>query len=129
MTENARKFLEESSKDKEFIEKLTKAETPEAVIALAAEKGFTLTEKDFEAPRAQNGGVSDEELDGVAGGKACVCVAGGGGTAGTDDYTCWCVIGGSGSGYYRHNCGYYGTSDGVENRCFCLAGGHGTSCD
>ena len=36
-------------------------------------------------------------------------------------------LGGSGSGYYRHNCGYYGTSDGEENRCVCLGYGQGDS--
>ena len=36
MTDNMKQFLEEASKDREYLEKVNKAETPEAVIALAA---------------------------------------------------------------------------------------------
>ena len=95
MTDNMKKFLEAASQDREFVEKLNKAETPEAVISLAAEKGFTLTEEDLK-PALQTGEVSDDEMDAVAGGKTCVCVAGGGGEAGTRDETCACVLGGAG---------------------------------
>ena len=95
MTDNTKRFLEAASQDKVFIEKLNKAETPEAVIALAAEKGFTLTEEDLK-PEPASGEVSDDELDAVVGGKTCVCVAGGGGEAGTRDETCACVLGGAG---------------------------------
>lgn len=126
MTDNLKKFLEAVSQDKKLTDQFTKAETPEAVIALAAEKGFALNLEDIK-PEERSGEVSDEELDAVAGVKTCVCVAGGGGESGGDDYTCWCVLGGSGSGYYRHNCGYYGTSDGEENRCVCLGYGQGDS--
>lgn len=129
MTENLKKFLEEASSDEALIEKFTKAETPEAIIALAAEKGFTLTADDLKPEEASGGEVSDEELATVAGGKACFCAAGGGGESGSNDHTCWCVLGGSGSGYHRHNCGYYGLKDGEENRCFCLGYGSGDSYD
>ena len=126
MTDNLQKFLEAASGDREFMDKVSKAETAEAVIALAKEKGFALTAADLTV-EAKQGEVSDDELEAVAGGKVCVCVAGGGGEAGNNDHTCWCVLVGEGSGYFHHNCGYYGTKDGNENRCFCLGGGHGDS--
>ena len=66
MTENMKKFLEAVSQEKEFTEKLTKAETVEAVIALAKEKGFTLTAEDL---KPQAGELNDDELDAVAGGE------------------------------------------------------------
>lgn len=46
MTENMKNFLEEVSKDEALFAKLKGAETAEAVISLAAEKGFTLTAED-----------------------------------------------------------------------------------
>ena len=95
MTENMKKFLEEASKDKEYLEKVNKAETPEAVIALAAEKGFTLTAEDLK-PDQPTGELNEDELDAVAGGKACGCVVGGGGEGGEADGVCACVLAGEG---------------------------------
>lgn len=117
MTDNMKKFLEAASQDKDFTEKLTKAETPEALIALAAEKGFALTADDLKPEEAEK--VSDDELQAVSGGNACACaVAGVGlvnpnkdgeeacgcGVAGIGRYTngdvrCGCFVGGSGAGY------------------------------
>ena len=67
MTDNMKSFLEAASQDKEFIEKLNKVETPEAVIALAAEKGFALTTEDLTV-EAPTGELDDDALDDVAGG-------------------------------------------------------------
>ena len=67
MTDNMKSFLEAVSEDKAFIERLSKAETPEALIALAAEKGFTLTAEDL-TREAPTGELADDELDDVAGG-------------------------------------------------------------
>ena len=96
-----KKFLEEASRDKDLIGKVSKAETPEEIIALAAENGFTLTDDDLKREEP-DGEVSDSELDAVAGGKACACVAGGGGEVGESshgrDTLCYCVLAGSGSG-------------------------------
>ncbi len=66
MSENVKRFLEAVSQDKEFLEKINEAASPETVIALAAEKGFTLTAEDMKP--AATGELSDDELDGVAGG-------------------------------------------------------------
>ena len=121
MTENMKKFLEEASKDKEYLEKVNKAETPEAVIALAAEKGFTLTAEDLK-PDQPTGELNDDELDAVAGGKACGCFIGGGGEAGHYDAVCYCVSAGAGSAWDDEN-------DKEVVRCFCVTAGGGTSSD
>ena len=116
MTENMRKFLEEASKDREYLEKVNKAETPEAVIALAAEKGFILTAEDLK-PDQPTGELNDDELDAVAGGAACACVVGGGGEKyvgwPSGDAECACVGAGAGN---------YSTGD---TRCFCVLVGGG----
>ena len=67
MTDNMKSFLKAVSEDKEFMEKLSKAESTKAVIALAAEKGFALTVEDLTA-EAPTGELDDNELDDVAGG-------------------------------------------------------------
>ena len=121
MTDNMKKFLEEVSEDKEFINKVNRAETPEAIIALAAEKGFALTLEDIK-PEERTGEVSDEELDAVAGGKTCVCVAGGGGEKDDAEKDCQCICVGIGQGLYGAKAS---TEDTV--RCFCFGGGGGVS--
>lgn len=114
MTDNMKKFLEESSKDRELVDKLIKAKTQEEIIALAKEKGFALTEDDMK----QDAGiqeVSDDEISAVAGGKhSCYCALGGGGTEACEgDKTCACIV----TGF-----GLYG--DG-EPRCGCFGYGEG----
>ena len=96
MTDNMKKFLEAVSQDKEFLEKLTGAETPEAVVALAAEKGFTLTEEDVKRESAPVE-VSDDELDAVAGGDDCGCAIAGVGVSSGDQGGCGCWLGGVGA--------------------------------
>ena len=91
MTDNMKKFLEAVSQNKECIEKLKKAETPEAVIALAAENGFTLTQEDLKQEPA-SGKISDDELEAVAGGKTCSCFFGGGG-----EWSGGCIVSGVGA--------------------------------
>ena len=71
MTENMERFLEEVAKDEALAEALDNAETPEAVAALAAEKGFTLTEEDLR-PDEPQGELEDEALDDVAGGMSWI---------------------------------------------------------
>ena len=68
MTEKMITFLKEASKDKAFLEKLQNAETAEALIALAAEKGFQLTAEDLDQLKTVGGELSDDELADVAGG-------------------------------------------------------------
>ena len=104
MTENAKKWMELVSRNKELQEKLmamnnkTLEEAKKNVIALAGENGVTLSDEDFTpVPREE---LSDDELDDVAGGGGCGCpLAGGGG--GKDArtgkaYKCGCFTVGSG---------------------------------
>ena len=67
MTDKMKQFLEEAGKDAAFAEKLNGADSPETVLALAKEKGFELTLEDLQAA-LPTGELSDEALDGVAGG-------------------------------------------------------------
>ena len=114
MTENMKKFLETASADKEFVERLNESKDEEAVIALAKEKGFTLTKEDLNQQEKKSGALSEDELDAVAGGKACYCAVAGGGEEGEFDDTCGCFGVGSGS------------EKGITSaRCFCMIGGHG----
>ena len=116
MTDNMRKFMESLSADKEFADKVRNAGTGEMVIELAKEKGFNLTDDDF---KQESGPISDEEVEAVTGGSACICVGGGGGEASADrmgqnyDEVCACVAIGWG------NDGYGNT------RCACCGGGGG----
>ena len=112
MTDNMKKFLEAVSQNKECIEMLKKAETQEAVIALAAENGFTLTQEDLKQEPA-SGGISDDELEAVAGGKTCGCAIGGGGASSGDQGGCGCWLGG------------VGAMNDDSIRCVCAVGGGG----
>ena len=117
MTDNLKKFLEEASKDQEFIEKVNGTHAPEALIALAAEKGFALTAEDLK-PDQPTGELSEDELDAVAGGSACACISFGLGEKEKADKQCICYAAGAGKG--------------VENkkevlRCGCATIGGGES--
>lgn len=113
MTENMKHFLEKVSGDKALIEKISKLAKAE-LITMAKELGFELTEADF-VP--QEGELSVDELDTVAGGGDCYCAVGGGGTAGEKDNACACVLGGFGNSSERHE------------RCVCALAGAGGSDD
>ena len=129
MTENIQKFLEIASKeDGEFHKKLNDMGKDE-IIQLAAEKGVTLTDADFEQnPEDAEGEVSLDEGDAVAGGKKCYCAMGGGGKAGDRDFTCWCVLAGSGEGKRRNGCLMLSEKGYEEGeRCLCVAYGSGES--
>lgn len=111
MTENMKHFLAKVSGDKTLAEKIGKLEKAD-LIAMAKELGIELTEADFVS---QEGELSVDELDTVAGGGECYCAVGGGGTAGENDNACACVLGGFGNSSERHE------------RCICaLAGGGGS---
>ena len=110
MTENLRRFLEAVSKNDEMYGKFSGA-TKEDMLAMAKELGVELTAEDLE----QKAEMSDDELEAVAGGKACYCAMGGGGEAGGkwDNKVCACVLGGGGE-----------AADG-NCRCVCTFGGWG----
>ena len=120
MDELKEKVLEIASQDEEFAEKLKAAGTEEAVVELLVEKGLDVTAEDLKAlaqPAPEGvSKLSEDELDAVAGGGGCFCVAGGGGTAGTYDRTCACVMFGW---------GYYDKGQGRRERCECCGAGNG----
>ena len=60
--------------------------------------------------------LETDELDAVAGGKACACIVGGGGEADAGETTCGCVVGGVG-GYKEKN----------DPRCLCPIVGGGVA--
>ena len=68
MTENMKRFVEAAEKDAALAEAMGKVEKPEDLLALAAEKGLTLTAEDIK-PAEATGELSDEELEDVAGGS------------------------------------------------------------
>ena len=112
-----KKLLEEMEKNQELkakIEELDKnpKSTPKDYIQVAAEYGIEIKEEDFKPAQEE---LNDDELDAVAGGKACGCLFGGGGAANEEDKTCACVAGGGGEhtdGSFRCACVLYGTGDG-----------------
>lgn len=126
MSEAMKKFLEfMSEQEKEVGQKVAKMEKAD-VIAFAAEKGFSLTDADFE-PQEDEGEISLDEADAVAGGGECYCPVVGGGTEeieqswGEDfgDGGCACVAYGQGDSIWESQ------HDGA--RCTCVLGGYGHS--
>ena len=112
MTENMKKFMEALSAHPELNEKLENAGKDE-VFAIAKELGIELTDTDFEQ---QQGELSDDELDAVAGGGKgdCFCpVVGGGSKGNRNDKACACIYGGAGK-----------EKDG-DVRCVCVLAGSG----
>ena len=109
MTENMKKFLELVSQNTELASKINAADK-DTFIAIAKELGIDLTEADFVQPV---NALTDDELEEVAGGKACYCVVGGGGKKGGCDDVCACVSSG------------YGVETSGEIRCTCFALGAG----
>lgn len=118
------KLLEEIEKNPELkakIEELNKnpGSTAQDYIRTAAECGVELKEEDF-SPAGGQEELGDDELDAVAGGDECFCLAGGGGTANSkNEGTCACVLGGGGE--------YAGSARDQEGapRCVCIFGGTG----
>lgn len=120
--ENMKKLFQEMEKNpklKAKIEELdqNKESVTEDYIQAAAEYGIELTAEDFRPENAQ-GEVSDDELDAVAGGDACSCVVGGGGSPGDYDCTCACVLGGAGDYNYEKS-----RESGVRCVCAMVGGG------
>lgn len=110
MTENMKKFLELASGDADLTAQL-KGMSKDAIIAVAQQRGMTLTEADFVADKSAE--LSEDELDAVAAGGKCACVFSGLGTAGDNYKECSCWISGDGK-----------FNDPVS-RCFCFNAGGG----
>lgn len=112
MSENLKAFLEAVSKDESLAEKLNGLTEEAQIVAMAAELKIELTEEDFGLPEGE---LDAAELEGVVGGGECYCFAGGGGTEGSRDEVCACVL--------------LGTGFGSGERCFCSLYGQGDSHD
>lgn len=108
ITENAKKLLEVLSEDQEFAQKASKANTIDEVIEMAKEKGIELTEEDVRSATNALGEVNTDEMNEVAGGSPCFCLAGGGGTGEEGVHgTCACVGYGCGENKQKHGPALY----------------------
>ena len=64
-------FLENVKTDTELQDKLKAAASPEAAIEIAKEAGFAITAEDIQSLQSSTVELSDEELEGAAGGIVC----------------------------------------------------------
>ena len=64
-------FLEKVKGDTSLQEKLKAAASPEAAIEIAKEAGFAITAEDIQSMQSAMVELSDEELEGAAGGRGC----------------------------------------------------------
>ena len=74
--EQLKAFLEKVKSNAELQEKLKAAASPEAALQIAKEAGFSITAEDIQSMQSATAELSDEELEGAAGGT-------GGGGCGT----------------------------------------------
>ncbi len=121
MNKTLKSFLEAVSQSETLQEKmnaipkdLSREETVQRAVAIAAEAGFTLKNADFDT---SNEALCEEELDAVTGGGGCGCVAAGGGGGTTGDgstYGCACALYGQGGDAKNNNF-----------QCGCCLGGGG----
>ena len=72
--EQLKAFLEKVKADTSLQEKLKAASDADAVVAIAKEAGFSISADDFKKAQSE---LSDEELEGVAGGGVVEKVNGG----------------------------------------------------
>ncbi len=66
--EQLKAFLERVKADTSLQEKLKAASTPEAAIDIAKAAGFSITAEDIQLRQSATEQLSDEELEGAAGG-------------------------------------------------------------
>ena len=67
--EQLKAFLEKVKGDTSLMEKLQAAASPEAAIEIAKDAGFAITAEDIQSMQSATVEVSDEELEGAAGGN------------------------------------------------------------
>ena len=66
--EQLKAFLEKVKSDTSLQEKLKAAASPESAIEIAKEAGFAITAEDIQSMQSATAELSDEELEGAAGG-------------------------------------------------------------
>ena len=69
--EQLKAFLEKVKANTSLQEKLKAASDADAVVAIAKEAGFSISVDDLKKAQSE---ISEEELEGVAGGREGVCV-------------------------------------------------------
>ena len=69
--EQLKAFVEKVKADTSLQEKLKAAASPEAAIDIAKEAGFSINAADIQSMQSATVELSDEELEGAAGGIAC----------------------------------------------------------
>ena len=67
-------FLEKVKPDTELQDKLKAAASPEAAIEIAKEAGFSINAEDIQSMQSATVELSDEELEGAAGGFTKIIV-------------------------------------------------------
>ena len=67
-------FLEKVKADTSLQEKLKAAASPEAAVEIAQEAGFSITSEDIQSMQSEVRELSDEELEGAAGGTAPILI-------------------------------------------------------
>ena len=75
--EQLKAFLEKVKADTSLQEKLKAAASPEAAMEIAKAAGFAITTEDIQSMQSSTIELSDEELEGAAGGYGCACQTGG----------------------------------------------------
>ena len=66
--EQLKAFLDKVKSDTSLQEKLKAAASPEAIIEIAKEAGFSITAEDIQSMQSEPVELSDEELEGASGG-------------------------------------------------------------
>jgi len=67
--EQLKVFLEKVKTDTSLQEKLKAAASPEAALEIAKDAGFAITAEDIQSMQSATVEVSDDELEGAAGGR------------------------------------------------------------
>ena len=86
--EQLKAFLEKVKSDSSLQEKLKAAGSPEAVVEIAKAAGFAITAEDIQSMQSATVELSDEELEGAAGGYAQARSVGCAQTGGFDAHLC-----------------------------------------
>lgn len=76
MNEQVTAFLDQVNADEALKEQVHKATSAQAVLDLAAARGFTLTEADIVSAAADGADISDADLENASGGMtmySCFC--------------------------------------------------------
>ena len=69
--EQLKAFIEKVKADTSLQEKLKAAASPEAAVEIAKDAGFAITAENLQSMQSAKVELSDEELDGAAGGFNC----------------------------------------------------------